>query len=136
MRTLSLTRRNPLRESFSASNWPGPAHQNGSILVAGSRPIFDQTRIVEGSSCSPAEFSLLLFSSLAQAIISRIKALLIPRHGVPLAGILVPFSGVLARLGGLRVGLGYRAKLGAWLLAAFLIPVTLRMHNFWAIKVR
>jgi putative oxidoreductase len=30
--------------------------------------------------------------------------------------------------------LGYRAKIGAWLLVLFLVPVTLMMHNFWAVK--
>lgn len=54
-------------------------------------------------------------------------------QGVPLAGVLVPFSGLLALIGGLSVLLGYRARLGAWLLVAFLVPVTLAMHNFWAI---
>jgi putative oxidoreductase len=30
--------------------------------------------------------------------------------------------------------LGYRARLGAWLIVLFLVPVTLAMHNFWAVK--
>ena len=54
-------------------------------------------------------------------------------QGVPLAPILVPFSGVLAFAGGLSILLGYRAKLGAWLLVLFLVPVTLMMHNFWTV---
>jgi putative oxidoreductase len=53
-------------------------------------------------------------------------------QGVPLAGILVPFSGVLALVGGLSVALGYRARFGAVLLILFLVPVTFMMHNFWA----
>ncbi|HXE89772.1 MAG TPA: DoxX family protein [Terriglobales bacterium] len=54
------------------------------------------------------------------------------QQGVPLASIAVPVSGVLALLGGLSVLLGYRARIGAWLLVLFLVPVTLMMHNFWA----
>ena len=54
-------------------------------------------------------------------------------QGVPLASILVPLSGVLAILGGLSILLGYRAKLGAWLIVLFLIPVTLLMHKFWGV---
>lgn len=54
--------------------------------------------------------------------------------GVPLAGLLVPAAGVLALLGGLSILLGYRARIGAWLLVLFLVPVTLMMHNFWAVK--
>ena len=55
-------------------------------------------------------------------------------QGVPLASIAVPLSGVMALLGGLSVALGYKAKWGAWLLVLFLIPVTIMMHNFWAIN--
>ncbi|HLK13531.1 MAG TPA: DoxX family protein [Fimbriimonadaceae bacterium] len=53
-------------------------------------------------------------------------------HGVPLASIAVPASGLLALAGGLSILLGYRAKLGAWALVLFLLPVTLMMHQFWA----
>jgi len=54
--------------------------------------------------------------------------------GVPFAGFLVPASGILAAVGGLSVMLGYRARLGAWLLVVFLIPVTVMLHNFWAVS--
>ena len=54
-------------------------------------------------------------------------------EGVPLAEILVPLSGVLALLGGLSVLLGYHARVGAQLLVAFLLPVTLVMHDFWSV---
>jgi putative oxidoreductase len=54
-------------------------------------------------------------------------------QGVPFAPILVPLSGILALLGGLSVGLGYKAKWGAGLLVLFLIPVTMMMHNFWTV---
>src|SRR5215470_2072518 len=54
--------------------------------------------------------------------------------GVPFASLAVPAAGVLALAGGLSILLGYRAKIGAWLLVAFLVPVTLMLHNFWAVK--
>ena len=54
--------------------------------------------------------------------------------GVPFASLAVPASGLLALAGGLSILLGYRARLGAWLLVLFLIPVTFAMHNFWAVK--
>jgi putative oxidoreductase len=53
-------------------------------------------------------------------------------QGVLLAGIAVPFSGLLAIVGGLSILLGYRAKLGAWMIVLFLIGVT-PLHNFWAV---
>jgi len=54
--------------------------------------------------------------------------------GVPLASIAVPLSGIIAFLGGLSILLGYRAKLGAWLISIFLVPVTLMMHKFWGLS--
>jgi putative oxidoreductase len=54
-------------------------------------------------------------------------------HGVPLADLLVPLSGVIALVGGLSVLLGYRTRFGALLLVIFLVPVTLVMHNFWGV---
>ena len=54
-------------------------------------------------------------------------------QGVPLASVTVPLSGILAITGGLSILLGYRARLGAWLIALFLVPVTLMMHKFWAV---
>ena len=55
-------------------------------------------------------------------------------QGLPFAGVLVPLSGILAFAGALMIALGYRARLGALLLVAFLVPVTLVMHAFWAVK--
>ena len=53
-------------------------------------------------------------------------------HGVPMAGLLVPVSGVIALTGGLSVLFGFRARIGGALLVLFLVPVTFVMHNFWA----
>jgi putative oxidoreductase len=54
-------------------------------------------------------------------------------QGVPMASIAVPLSGVLALVGGLSILLGYRARIGAWLIALFLVAVTPMLHNFWAV---
>ncbi|HEY6331386.1 MAG TPA: DoxX family membrane protein [Blastocatellia bacterium] len=54
--------------------------------------------------------------------------------GTPFAHILVPISGVMALIGGLSVATGYKERWGAWILIAFLIPVTLFMHEFWKIQ--
>ena len=55
------------------------------------------------------------------------------QQGVPLATLAVPLSGLIALAGGLSVLLGCRARLGAWLLVLFLVPVTIQLHNFWAV---
>ena len=54
-------------------------------------------------------------------------------QGVPLAAIAVPLAGVLAIAGSLSILLGYRAKLGAWLIVLFLVLVTPMMHKFWGV---
>src|ERR1700685_2220111 len=54
-------------------------------------------------------------------------------QGVPLASIAVPLSGAIALIGGLSILLGYRAKIGAWLIALFLVLITPMMHKFWGV---
>jgi len=54
-------------------------------------------------------------------------------QGLPLASLAVPFSGALALAGGLSILLGYRARIGAWLIALFLVGVTPMMHKFWGL---
>lgn len=54
--------------------------------------------------------------------------------GLPFASFLVPASGVLAFLGGLSILTGWQARWGAAAIVAFLVPVTLAMHAFWAVK--
>jgi putative oxidoreductase len=53
------------------------------------------------------------------------------QQGVPIPGLLVPAAGLIALAGGLSVALGYHARLGAWLLVLFLVPVTFKLHAFW-----
>jgi putative oxidoreductase len=78
-------------------------------------------------------FSLIFvmagFSNFSKQAIGHAAA-----QGIPLAAIAVPLSGVIALLGGLSIALGYKAKLGAWLLVLFLVPATVMMHNFWAVQ--
>jgi putative oxidoreductase len=54
-------------------------------------------------------------------------------QGVPMAHISVPLAGVIAFVGSLSIILGYRARLGAWLIVIFLVGVTPMLHNFWAV---
>ncbi len=78
-------------------------------------------------------FFVLIFLMSGPLHFSKQEVAYAAAQGVPLASILVPFSGVLAFAGSLSILLGYRAKLGAWLLVLFLVPVTVMMHNFWAV---
>ena len=72
-----------------------------------------------------------------EAVLSNFSASSIAKaadKGIPMSNILVPAAGIMAFAGGLSIVLGYKAKLGAWLIILFLVPVTLMMHNFWTIK--
>jgi putative oxidoreductase len=89
----------------------------GSIITLAGRILFSVIFIMAG-----------IFHFSAQEIAYAANA------GVPMAGFVVPASGMIAMLGGLSILLGYRAKIGAWLVVLFLVPVTLMMHNFWAAK--
>ena len=90
--------------------------------------------------------SVALFSLLGRILITAVFFVSVPAHfgpadlgyavaaGVPLAKFVVPATGLLALIGSISVLLGYKAKLGAWLLVLFLVPVTLTMHQFWGAK--
>ncbi len=54
-------------------------------------------------------------------------------QGVPAPTLMTVITGILLVVGGLSVLVGYKAKLGAWLLVVFLVPTAFLMHNFWAI---
>lgn len=72
-------------------------------------------------------FLMAGFTHLSRPVIGYAASL-----GVPMASVLVPVSGFIAVLGGLSILLGYRAKLGAWLIVLFLVGVS-PMHKFWGL---
>jgi|ERR1700674_4282371 putative oxidoreductase len=78
-------------------------------------------------------FFVLIFLMAGLNHFSRQTIAYSASQGVPLASIAVPFSGVLALTGGLSILLGYRARIGAWLIALFLVAVTPTMHKFWGV---
>ncbi len=51
--------------------------------------------------------------------------------GVPFASFVVPFSGVMELVGGISILVGYEARIGAWLIVLFMVPVTFVFHQFW-----
>jgi putative oxidoreductase len=76
-----------------------------------------------------AIFLMTIFGHFSQGYVGYAT-----QQGVPAAGLLVPLSGIIAIAGALSIALGFKAKLGAWLIVIFLVPVTLAMHNFWAVS--
>jgi len=52
---------------------------------------------------------------------------------IPFSNLAVPLTGILLLLGGLSFLLGVYPYLGVLLIIIFLVPVTIMMHNFWAV---
>lgn len=56
------------------------------------------------------------------------------KTGLPMVEVLVPIAGIIGLLGAFSIILGYKARIGAWLLIIFLIPPTFVMHPFWEVR--
>jgi putative oxidoreductase len=52
--------------------------------------------------------------------------------GVPLPEIAIPLAGALLVVAGLSFLLGYHPEIGVLALVVFLVPVSFKMHDFWA----
>lgn len=100
----------PRRGIIGVSDWP-------RLLVPTGRALFAAIFL----AAVPGHFSAAYVGYAAEA-------------GVPMANILVPLFGLLALVGGLSILIGFHARVGAWLLVAFLVPVTFTMHSFWAVS--
>jgi putative oxidoreductase len=107
--------------SASTSDFPAQLHRT-SVSVDAAGPIVFFGRLL---------FALIFLMSGPMHFSSQIIGYA-ASQGVPLASLVVPFSGLLAIVGGLSIVLGYRARAGAWLLIVFLLGVT-PLHNFWAV---
>ena len=97
--------------------------QSASISMEGAGPIALLGRFL---------FALIFLTAAPNHFSSQTIAYA-ASQGVPLASLAVPLSGVIALVGGLSILLGYRAKIGAWLLVLFLAAVTPMLHNFWTV---
>jgi putative oxidoreductase len=76
-------------------------------------------------------FYSLIFLMTAMSHFSQATIDYATGKGVIAAPFFVPFFGVIAIVGAISIMAGYKAKGGALLIIIFLIPVTLKMHDFW-----
>ena len=53
--------------------------------------------------------------------------------GLPLPGVSVIVSGLALIVGAVMILVGFRGKIGAWMVAGFLLATAFLMHNFWGI---
>ena len=134
----------PIDAPIGLSVGAGVSHERGDLSTAsgvdshggvlrdwpGATPAAHTGRI---SRCDPGPIAVRpYFLDVGADALFQSDDCLCRLKGVPLASIVVPISGVLAIVGGLSILLGYRAKLGAWLIVVFLVGVT-PLHNFWAV---
>src|ERR1700682_2936678 len=78
-------------------------------------------------------FFALIFLMAAPSDFTKQVIAYAASQGAPLTSIGVPLMGVISFVGGLSILLGYRAKIGAWLIVLFLLIVTPLMHKFWGL---
>jgi putative oxidoreductase len=113
--------------------------QKGETMASGDPAFRLPSSVTSASHIAP----IIFLGRLCFALIFLVAG---PRHflsetiafassqGVPLASISVPLAGAMAVIGAILIILGYRAKLGAWLIVLFLLGVTPMMHKFWAVS--
>jgi putative oxidoreductase len=53
--------------------------------------------------------------------------------GIPAPQVAVIVSGLVIIVGAIFILMGYRGRIGAWLVAAFLVATAFLMHGFWAV---
>lgn len=87
--------------------------------------IFLIARIVLGS--------YYLFSASNHFFQMKMMAGYTASKGVPLPEAAVIVTGILLLIGGITILTGYRPTIGIIALVIFFLPVTLIMHNFWAV---
>jgi putative oxidoreductase len=81
---------------------------------------------------------LLITIFLSSALMNKIPNYqatvgVMEEHGVPVPQVLLPLAIVFLIVGSLTVLVGYQARLGAALLAVFLVLASYYFHNFWAV---
>lgn len=79
-------------------------------------------------------FSLIFVMSGVGHLTSREMVAYAASHGVPFPEWTVPATGVMILVGGLMVMAGFKGKVGAWGLTAFLLPTAFIMHRFWGLE--
>jgi putative oxidoreductase len=76
---------------------------------------------------------IFLRSAITKITSFTLVAGMMAKKGMPFAEVLLVGAIFCELAGSLMVLLGWHARIGALLLAIFLVPATLIFHNFWAI---
>jgi putative oxidoreductase len=77
---------------------------------------------------------MYLYAGITNVIELGGKAGYAASKGLPAPAVFVTLGSLLLVVGGISIVAGLRPRLGVAAIALFLIPVTLIMHNFWALE--
>ena len=91
---------------------------------------FDRTALVLGRFIVGGVF---LWAALDNLLDLPAKAGYAASKGVPSPTILVGLASLVLLAGAISILIGFRPVLGVIAIASFLVPVTLTMHDFWAL---
>lgn len=58
----------------------------------------------------------------------------IASKGIPMPQVTIVLTALLLVVGGLSILTGYKVRIGVAAVVAFLLPVTILMHNFWTVQ--
>lgn len=110
--------------------WHHPAHDRQTATLPENHQIRDAARVVlmTGRLLFGGFF---LYSGIYYFLDSASMVALTAQKGVPFPQAAILLTGAMLIVGGLSVMIGYRPRIGAALIALFLIGVTPVMHNFW-----
>ena len=75
--------------------------------------------------------TILLHSGITKIFDFQETQEMMAGRGLPFPAILLLGNIIFQIVGGLSLVVGYKTKIGAWILILFLIPTTLVFHNFW-----
>lgn len=78
--------------------------------------------------------AIFIFSGFSKIFGFRFFTGMLAAKGFPLATVAIAIVIFIETIGGLAILTGFRAKLAAWIVFLYLIPVTLLFHNFWAVQ--
>ena len=76
---------------------------------------------------------MYLWSGITNLMELSAKAGYAASKGLPAPAVFVTLASLLLIAGGISIATGLRPRLGVTAIALFLVPVTLIMHNFWAL---
>lgn len=93
--------------------------------------IIKDLALLVGRICIGALFIWAAFEKLIHwsATVAHVK-----QREVPYASLALPLAIAIQIFGGLSLFLGYQIRIGALILILFIIPATIRFHDFWNLE--